>query len=154
VVDARLCISYLTIEHQGAIPLALRSLMGNRIYGCDDCQLVCPWNKYAQMTVVTDFLPRHGLDQADLLTLWQWDEAHFLRITEGSPIRRIGYQRWRRNLAVALGNTPSDQRIQQALSEALPLANELVAEHIDWALQQGSLEKNTLTCVIQRSFLP
>lgn len=142
-LDARRCISYLTIEHAGPIDMALRPLMGNRIYGCDDCQLVCPWNKYAQNGRVPDFSARHGLDQAGLLDLWAWDEAAFLHRTEGSAIRRIGYERWRRNLAVAMGNAlreSTDQsdlgRWRQALKEALPLASALVAEHIEWALAQ------------------
>ena len=140
-LDARRCISYLTIEHPGAIPLELRPLMGNRIYGCDDCQLVCPWNKYAQRSPLPDFAERHGLGSATLLALWAWDEAAFLRHTEGSAIRRIGYVRWRRNLAVALGNArrsdaPAAQAeaVTQALQQALPQACELVQEHIDWAL--------------------
>ena len=103
-LDARRCISYLTIEHAGSIPPELRPLIGNRIYGCDDCQLACPWNKFAQRSPLPDFAPRHGLQSAQLLQLWQWDEATFLQRTEGSPIRRIGYTRWLRNLAVALGN--------------------------------------------------
>ncbi len=135
-LDARLCISYLTIEHFGPIPEPLRPLMGNRIYGCDDCQLVCPWNRFAQTTAETDFQPRHGLDRARLLELWQWDEAAFLRRMEGSPIRRIGHERWLRNLAVALGNAPFRPEIVQALQDRLPSASPLVAEHIHWALRQ------------------
>ncbi len=103
-LDARRCISYLTIEHNGAIPVELRPLIGNRIYGCDDCQLVCPWNKYAQRSALPDFDPRQGLDSAALIDLWCWSETEFFQRTEGSAIRRIGWQRWRRNLAVALGN--------------------------------------------------
>src|SRR5690606_16550561 len=103
-VDARRCISYLTIEHDGPIPVELRTEMGNRIYGCDDCQLACPWNKYAQRSPLPDFEPRGALSEATLLQLWAWSEEEFLRHTEGSPIRRIGYERWQRNLAVALGN--------------------------------------------------
>ncbi|MFT3856487.1 MAG: tRNA epoxyqueuosine(34) reductase QueG [Aquabacterium sp.] len=105
LVDARRCISYLTIEHAGPIPQALRPLMGNRIYGCDDCQLVCPWNKFARRAVLADFDVRPALADPTLLTLWAWDEPTFLRLTEGSPIRRIGFARWQRNLAVAMGNT-------------------------------------------------
>jgi epoxyqueuosine reductase len=104
VVDARRCISYLTIEHAGPIPLEMRPLLGNRIYGCDDCQLICPWNKFAQRAPVADFDVRPALDSPSLLQLWQWDEATFLRLTEGSPIRRIGFARWQRNIAVAMGN--------------------------------------------------
>ena len=136
-LDARRCISYLTIEHEGAIPLELRPLVGNRIYGCDDCQLVCPWNKYAQRSVLPDFDARHGLDAATLLALWAWDEAEFLRCTEGSAIRRIGWQRWRRNLAVALGNAlraTADGEVRAALLGARAQADALVREHIDWAL--------------------
>ena len=136
-LDARRCISYLTIEHEGAIPLELRPLVGNRIYGCDDCQLVCPWNKYAQRSVLPDFDARHGLDAAALLALWAWDEAEFLRCTEGSAIRRIGWQRWRRNLAVALGNAlraTATGEVRAALLGARAQADALVREHIDWAL--------------------
>ena len=134
VLDARRCISYLTIELKGAIPEALRAPMGNRIYGCDDCQLCCPWNRYAKVTAEADFRARHGLDRASLLELFAWDEATFLARTEGSAIRRIGYERWRRNLAVALGNAPSDATIVNALEAALPGATPLVQEHITWAL--------------------
>jgi epoxyqueuosine reductase len=139
-LDARRCISYLTIEHDGPIPLELRAPMGNRVYGCDDCQLACPWNKYAQRAVLPDFEARHGLDRAGLRELWSWDEAGFERRTEGSAIRRIGYGRWRRNLAVALGNalrTTGDERLARELAAARPRASELVAEHVDWALAQG-----------------
>ncbi len=138
-LDARRCISYLTIEHDGAIPEALRAPIGNRIYGCDDCQLACPWNKYAQRAPLPDFDARGVLDAPPLLGLWQWDEAAFLRHTEGSAIRRIGYQRWRRNLAVALGNAwrvEGDVAFAGALSDARDAATPLVAEHIDWALAQ------------------
>ena len=133
-LDARRCISYLTIEHQGAIPEELRPLLGNRIYGCDDCQLVCPWNRYAQLGQEADFQPRHGLDRAALLDLWQWDEATFLSRFEGSAIRRIGFERWQRNLAVALGNAPTDPAIISALEARLASASPLVADHIHWAL--------------------
>lgn len=154
-VDARRCISYLTIEHEGSIPPELRPAMGNRVYGCDDCQLVCPWNKFAQMTSEADFLPRHGLARAELLTLWAWSETEFLRLTEGSPIRRIGYQRWRRNLATALGNAPTDPQILSALNQALPLADHLVAEHIVWAIeQQRKPNRSQQIPLIKRSFLP
>ena len=142
-LDARRCISYLTIEHEGAIEPALRPLIGNRIYGCDDCQLACPWNKYARRSPLADFDERQGLGQATLLALWQWDEAAFLARTEGSAIRRIGYPRWRRNLAVAMGNalrtapTPEQaERLQQALASAWEPASPLVREHIAWALAQ------------------
>ena len=138
-LDARRCISYLTIEHEGAIAPELRPLMGNRIYGCDDCQLACPWNKYAQRSTLPDFDPRDPLGSASLLQLWAWDEAEFLRRTEGSAIRRIGIGRWRRNIAVALGNTwreTGDEAIPLALQAALPRADALLAEHIHWALAQ------------------
>jgi epoxyqueuosine reductase len=136
-LDARRCISYLTIEHEGAIAAPLRPLIGNRIYGCDDCQLVCPWNKYAQRSALPDFDPRHGLDGATLLALWAWSQPEFLQRTEGSAIRRIGWQRWRRNLAVALGNAlraTGDDSIRQALRVARDSADALVQEHVDWAL--------------------
>ena len=138
-LDARRCISYLTIEHHGAIAPELRPLIGNRIVGCDDCQLVCPWNKYAQRSTLADFDERAGFSGATLLQLWRWDEAEFLRRTEGSAIRRIGYARWRRNLAVALGNAwreTGDGEIAAALAAAHPGADALVQEHIAWALAQ------------------
>ena len=137
-LDARRCISYLTIEHDGAIPLALRPLMGNRINGCDDCQLACPWNKYAVRSALPDFDVRDDLDSASLLQLWAWSEPEFLRRTEGSAIRRIGWARWRRNLAVGLGNAlrrTADPATRQALGEAREGADALVREHIDWALE-------------------
>jgi epoxyqueuosine reductase len=134
VVDARLCISYLTIELQGSIPVPLRPLMGNRIYGCDDCQQVCPWNRFATPTPEIDFLPRHGLDTATLLELFGWDEATFLKRTEGSAIRRIGWLRWLRNLAVALGNAPPDPAICAALQARAEHPAALVREHVGWAL--------------------
>ena len=138
-LDARRCISYLTIEHTGAIAPELRPLIGNRIYGCDDCQVVCPWNKYAQRSPLPDFDAREGLAHGSLLQLWAWDEAEFLRRTEGSAIRRIGWARWRRNLAVALGNAwreTGDVATARALSEARDNAEGMVQEHIDWALTQ------------------
>ncbi len=146
-VDARRCISYLTIEHPGEIPEALRPLMGNHIYGCDDCQLICPWNKFAARAQIPDFDVREPLRDPDLLSLWAWDESTFLRLTEGSPIRRIGLGRWQRNIAVALGNARRRtgdealaQRIQQVLQAwlAQPTAGTdvaLVAPHVHWALQ-------------------
>lgn len=144
-LDARRCISYLTIEHKGSIPLELRPLMGNRIYGCDDCQLACPWNKFAQMTSLPDFLPRHGLDQASLLDLWSWSEEDFLSHHEGSPIRRIGYQAWLRNLAVGIGNALQTTALSQSQKEQMRVAlinkratvSPMVQEHIDWALNAG-----------------
>ncbi|MFM4911924.1 tRNA epoxyqueuosine(34) reductase QueG [Aeromonas dhakensis] len=134
VVDGRRCISYLTIENDGPIPVEFRPLMGNRIYGCDDCQLICPWNRYANASPEPDFSPRPNLHRPPLLTLWGWSESEFLKHTEGSPIRRIGYQRWRRNLAVALGNGPASQEVMMALQQVLAEAEPMVAEHIEWAL--------------------
>ena len=139
-LDARRCISYLTIELHGAIPEEFRSAIGNRIYGCDDCQLVCPWNRFARLTEETDFLPRHGRDSARLVDLFAWDEAAFLAKTEGSAIRRLGYERWLRNLAVALGNAPPSAEIRAALESRLSHPSELVREHVLWALErQGRL---------------
>ena len=138
-LDARRCISYLTIEHAGPIPVELRPLVGNRIYGCDDCQLACPWNKFAQRSPLADFEARPALGTATLLQLWAWHEAAFLQQTEGSAIRRIGFARWRRNLAVALGNAwreTGDAALAAALTGALPGADAQVAEHIGWALAQ------------------
>jgi epoxyqueuosine reductase len=139
-LDARRCISYLTIEQDGPIPPELREAMGNRIYGCDDCQLVCPWNKYARRSTLPDFDAREPLRDAGLLALWQWSEPDFLRHTEGSPIRRIGHQRWQRNLAVALGNAlraSGSAEIVAALQSRLPQASPLLREHIEWALAQA-----------------
>lgn len=135
-LDARRCISYLTIELNGSIPEEFRALIGNRIYGCDDCQLICPWNRYAVSSSETDFLPRQALHTPDLLTLWSWDENMFLKTTEGSAIRRIGFEKWQRNIAVALGNGPASEAVIQALQERRGQASVLVQEHIDWALQQ------------------
>ncbi len=135
-LDARRCISYLTIENKGAIPLEFREPIGNRVFGCDDCQAICPWNKYAQFTQENDFLPRHGLANSDLVTLFNWTEKEYLANTEGSAIRRIGYEGWLRNLAVGLGNAPSDVRIIEALQAKREGASALVQEHIDWALAQ------------------
>jgi len=135
-VDARLCISYLTIELHGSIPRDLRPLMGNRIYGCDDCLLACPWNRFARPTREQDFLPRNGLQSAALIDLFSWSEAQFLKRLEGSPIRRIGYQRWLRNIAVALGNAATEQSVAQALEARLNDPSELVGEHVAWALAQ------------------
>jgi epoxyqueuosine reductase len=138
-LDARRCISYLTIEWDGAIPEPWRSAIGNRIYGCDDCQRVCPWNKYAERSTLADFDVRGPLGKATLLQLWAWDEAAFLHHTEGSAIRRIGFQRWQRNVAVALGNAwreTGDAALPSALVAARATASPLVQEHIDWALAQ------------------
>lgn len=133
-VDARRCISYLTIEHKGSIPVELRPLMGNRIYGCDDCQLVCPWNKFAQATCEADFHPRHGLDEAALVTLFNWSEAEFDARLAGSAIRRIGHAQWLRNIAVALGNAPTSPGVIRALQTKSEHPSSLVREHVAWAL--------------------
>jgi epoxyqueuosine reductase len=133
-LDARRCISYLTIELRGPIPEPLRPLLGNRIYGCDDCQLVCPWNRFATPTPETDYLPRHGLDVTALTELFAWTEAEFLARTEGSPIRRIGYECWLRNIAVALGNAPHHASVVTALRAGAEHPSALVREHVAWAL--------------------
>jgi epoxyqueuosine reductase len=142
-VDARRCISYLTIENKGPIPVEFRAAMGNRIYGCDDCQTACPWNKFARRAVIPDFDVREGMEGASLLELFAWSESEFLKRAEGSAIRRIGYERWQRNLAVALGNAlqatsdkVSASAIVQALTAKRSHSSELVSEHIDWALAQ------------------
>ena len=138
-LDARRCISYLTIEHDGPIPVELRPAIGNRLYGCDDCQLACPWNRWAEPALVADFEARPALVQPRIAELWAWDEAAFLRQTEGSAIRRIGWARWRRNLAIGLGNAwraTGDAAIARALTAARDGADPMVAEHIDWALAQ------------------
>lgn len=136
VLDARRCISYLTIELKGAIPEDLRPLMGNRIFGCDDCQIGCPWNKFARFSGETDFTPRHQLDSATLVELFAWTETDFLRRTEGSPIRRTGYEGWSRNLAVGLGNAPTSQAVVDSLLARRQDPSALVREHVEWALKQ------------------
>ncbi len=135
-LDARRCISYLTIELRGSIPVELRPLMGNRVFGCDDCQLVCPWNKFARPTDEQDFHPRHSLDAPRLVELFAWEEDEFLRRTAGSPLRRIGYVRWLRNLAVALGNAPHTASVVTALRRRRAHPSPLVREHVQWALSQ------------------
>lgn len=143
-LDARRCISYLTIEHRGDIPEPLRPLIGNRIFGCDDCQLVCPWNRYAALAATPDFAPRHGLDHARLLELFAWSEDDYLRRTEGMALRRAGYARWLRNLAVALGNARADPRVDDtaraaisaALSARAAFPDSTVQSHIRWALHR------------------
>ena len=137
-LDARRCISYLTIEHEGSIPEELRAAIGNRIFGCDDCQLVCPWNKFARRTDEPDFRARNDLDVATLAQLFAWEEEEFLRRTEGSPIRRSGHERWLRNIAVALGNAPSTPDVLAALQSRREHASPLVREHVAWALAQHS----------------
>ena len=136
VLDARRCISYLTIELKNAIPEDLRPLIGNRVFGCDDCQIVCPWNRFARATAEGDFKPRHNLDNAELAELFMWDEDKFLSSTEGSPLRRAGYERWLRNLAVGLGNAPSSIPVLEALKARREYPSELVREHVEWALNQ------------------
>ncbi|MFB6326728.1 tRNA epoxyqueuosine(34) reductase QueG [Pantoea deleyi] len=148
VVDARRCISYLTIELEGAIPEAFRPLMGNRIYGCDDCQLICPWNRYGQLSDESDFSPRAALHAPELIDLFQWDEAKFLRITEGSAIRRIGHLRWLRNIAVALGNAPWSADIMPVLERRLG-ESELLDEHIQWAIAQQQQKREQLVVDVQ-----
>jgi len=135
-LDARRCISYLTIELHGAIPVELRRLLGNRIYGCDDCQLVCPWNKFARAASHPDFKSRHGLDSARLAELFGWTEQEFLERTAGSAIRRIGYERWLRNIAVALGNAPATPENTAALMARRQHESALVREHVEWALAE------------------
>lgn len=135
-LDARRCISYLTIESHEPIPEPLRPLIGNRVFGCDDCQISCPWNKFAQVSNESDFSPRHGLDQAQLVELFGWSEQTFLARTEGSAIRRLGHERWLRNLAVALGNGEPSEAAMNALTSQLGHPSELVREHASWALEQ------------------
>lgn len=149
VVDARRCISYLTIELEGVIPEEFRPLIGNRIYGCDDCQLICPWNRYGQLTDEDDFSPRAVLHAPPLSELFAWDEATFLRITEGSAIRRIGHLRWLRNIAVAMGNAPWDTEIVAALSARVG-ENAMLDEHIHWALAQQQIKRSEQVIEVQR----
>ncbi|MGI9236378.1 MAG: tRNA epoxyqueuosine(34) reductase QueG [Woeseiaceae bacterium] len=136
VLDARRCISYLTIEWKESIPVEFRKAIGNRIYGCDDCQLFCPWNKFAKPTAEADFAPRHGLESADLAELFSWDEKTWLEKTEGSAIRRVGYECWLRNIAVALGNARTTPEVVGALEKRQHATSELIAEHVHWALSQ------------------
>ena len=138
-LDARRCISYLTIEHAGAIPVELRALIGNRIYGCDDCQLVCPWNGFAQTTVEPDFAVRHGLDDVSLVELFAWDVAEFNAKLAGSAIYRIGHEQWLRNIAVALGNTAKSAVVTAALKLRAGHESELVREHVQWALARHAV---------------
>ena len=138
-LDARRCISYLTIEHKGSIPEPLRPLIGNRVYGCDDCQLICPWNKYATFTDEDDFTVRNGLDDASLVELFSWNEEEFNTKLAGSPIRRIGHEQWLRNLAIGLGNASSSKNISSALQSRYNDNSSLVREHVQWALRQHDL---------------
>ena len=143
-LDARRCISYLTIEHEGAIDEELRPLIGNRIFGCDDCQLVCPWNKFAQSTPEADFTPRHSLDDRTLIDLFAWTEEEFLKRTEGSPIRRTGHLGWLRNIAVALGNAPFSAETIAALQSHAEHPEELIREHVRWALDEQAARQSSL----------
>ncbi len=147
VLDARRCISYLTIEYKGSIDPQLRPLMGNRIFGCDDCQLICPWNRFARHSDETDFKPRHQLDDIELVELFAWDEAQFLQKTEGSAIRRTGYEGWLRNLAIALGNSCGGPRVLDALHARQTHPSELVREHVEWALTRLQQATGTPTAV-------
>jgi len=144
-VDARRCISYLTIESDSDIPEALRPSMGNRIYGCDDCQLICPWNRFSDITTEEDFHPRQVLHGKSLNTLFSWSEETFLANTEGSPIRRIGYEKWQRNIAVALGNAPFNEMSIQLLTQRRGMVSDLVDRHIDWALAQQQAKASSET---------
>ena len=150
-LDARRCISYLTIENKGPIAEEFRHAMGNRVFGCDDCQAICPWNKYAHTSDESHFSPRHNFDAADLTTLFSWDEATYLDKTAGSPIRRIGYQNWLRNLAIGLGNAPQSAFIVQSLQKKRQEANSLVAEHIDWAIAEQTHPKRRRRRKIRRA---
>ena len=143
VLNAKKCISYLTIENKGSIPLELRPLIGNRIYGCDDCQLFCPWNKFSSLTTYTDFTPRHKLDASNLRDLFKWNEAEFIQKMQGSAILRIGYDSWQRNLAVALGNAPYQAEIIIELEFKLQTSSTMVNEHIIWAIAQQQNKRIT-----------
>lgn len=136
ILDSRRCISYLTIELKGSIPVELRSKMGNRIFGCDDCQLICPWNKFSKPTQEEDFSPRHHLNDSSLIDLFSWDEDTFLSKTEGSAIRRAGHESWLRNIAVALGNADTSEAVISALKARLHHTSPIVQEHVQWALNQ------------------
>jgi epoxyqueuosine reductase len=140
-LDARRCISYLTIEHHGAIPEPLRAAIGNRVFGCDDCQLVCPWNKFARAASEPDFRARNGLDAPELVELFEWSEPEYLARTEGSALRRLGYRRWLRNLAVALGNAPRSEAAAAALRARADDGDAVVREHVAWALAQQGVRR-------------
>ena len=135
-VDARRCISYLTIELKGSIPIEFRKMIGNRVYGCDDCQLICPWNKFAKISNEDDFRVRHGLDKTNLIELFSWTKTEFKKKTEGTAIRRIGYECWLRNIAIGLGNATTTTKVINALKSRQDNSSKLVKEHIDWALEQ------------------
>jgi epoxyqueuosine reductase len=153
-LDARRCISYLTIELAGSIPVEFRRAIGNRIYGCDDCQLACPWNKFAKPTAEKDFAVRHGLDNSQLADLFAWSEEEFLEKTQGSAIRRIGYERWLRNIAIALGNAPSSPAIVAALTCRTQHSSNVVREHVQWALEQHERRVETASSDCQRQDEP
>ena len=142
-LDATRCISYLTIELKASIPEEFREPIGNRVFGCDDCQAICPWNKYAKHTEENDFSPRHQLQNSDLVTLFTWTEEEYLKNTEGSAIRRIGYERWLRNLAVGLGNAPKSQAIVNALIQRENHPSEMVQEHVKWAIERQKSTKKS-----------
>ncbi|WP_352337253.1 tRNA epoxyqueuosine(34) reductase QueG [Psychrobacter sp. 16-MNA-CIBAN-0192] len=141
-LNAAACISYLTIEHKGTIDIKYRRAIGNRIFGCDDCQLICPWNRYAKITAVEDFAPRHNLDNSDLITLWNWDEEEFLQKTQGSPIRRTGYISFLRNIAIALGNATGQQYHIDQLRFKLGMHDDTLDEHIIWAIKEQEMKIN------------
>lgn len=143
VLNATKCIAYLTIENPGTIPIEFRKAMGNRIYGCDDCQIFCPWNKFSQLTSLIDFATRNNLDDSTLLELFAWTKPEFEHRMQGSPIYRIGYESWMRNIAVALGNASYSTAIINALNNKLPKVNPMVAEHISWAIAEQSSKINT-----------
>ncbi len=149
MLDARKCIAYLTIEFKGIIPIEYRQAIGNRIFGCDDCQLICPWNRFAKKTSIEDFYPRHQLDQVTLLDLWRWDEETFLERTQGSPIRRTGFQSFMRNIAIGLGNAPYAEQIMAALEQGLAVHDDVVNVHIEWAIQQQLQKAKTAASLIQ-----
>ncbi len=152
VLDARKCISYLTIENKGSIEKSLRPLIGNRVFGCDDCQLVCPWNKFVSATKEDAFRPRHKLNDIELVEVFLWDEETFLRKTAGSAIRRIGYILWLRNLAIALGNAPTCEKVVSALRLRLKFPSALVREHVEWALTQHNIEGTRTSEISKLSF--
>lgn len=139
-LNAAACISYLTIEHEGSIDLKYRRAIGNRVFGCDDCQLICPWNRYAKLTSVADFEPRHKLDSSSLLELWQWTESDFLKYTEGSPLRRTGYVNFLRNIAIGLGNANASQETIIQLKSKLTVHGDMLDEHITWAIKEQSIK--------------
>lgn len=147
VVDARRCISYLTIELKGTIPVEFRTAIGNRIFGCDDCQLVCPWNKFARVSNESDFAPRHHLDSANLVTLFGWTEKQWTGNTTGSAIRRPGYEGWLRNIAIALGNAPASESVLRALESRANHGSMVVREHVEWALKQQREKKRGRTAI-------